>query len=499
MADYINKIRTTEGDKPVNYEALANKPSSLPNPNKIKFTGSVVAEYDGSSEVTVNIPNGASEEQAAQIHTNTNDISELKNKTSELKGDTLALSDVVAETIEVIDFEPIQYVHQLNGYNFQLTADLSKIYKEQNASSARSTTKGIVQGGKTYKVTYTKASDIRYTPGYAFTDEYGNVLKINDASTSGAHKTTEEVVAPDDAVYLYETLLSSSVFPDAFLKTSTNEYRSKAYTKEETNTIIEGMSSIFGKLGLDKSINLVSYRPVGLLSKGYICLSCDDGNIALTNYTIPKLKEMKQTYGKNIPFTFALMTNSDVFSSEDTKSLVREMLSDYGCSVAIHGSASYTTYSDDGLISFLNEQAEQLEILCGVSPTSIIYPNHEYNVKTATIAGSFYGVCGTGGVNKPIMSDYCVIPRSNMYTLYRYSLLGSASSFQAKKDNIKAHIDYAYDNHYILLPFFHDVDFSRDGTYWTASQCMELLEYCIDYAMSKGISFCTLGDIPSLT
>ena len=78
MADYINKIRTTEGDKPVNYEALANKPNSLPNPNKIKFTGSVVAEYDGSSEVTVNIPNGASEEQAAQIQTNTNDISELK-------------------------------------------------------------------------------------------------------------------------------------------------------------------------------------------------------------------------------------------------------------------------------------------------------------------------------------------------------------------------------------------------------------------------------------
>lgn len=89
MADYINKIRTTEGDKPVNYEALANKPNSLPNPNKIKFTGSVVAEYDGSSEVTVDIPNGASEEQAAQIQTNTNDISELKNKTSELKGDIL--------------------------------------------------------------------------------------------------------------------------------------------------------------------------------------------------------------------------------------------------------------------------------------------------------------------------------------------------------------------------------------------------------------------------
>ena len=100
MADYIKKIRTTTGDKEIDYEALANKPNSLPNPNKIKFTGSVVAEYDGSSEVTVNIPNGASEEQirnsvneyldehpvtsgateeqATQIQTNTNNISELK-------------------------------------------------------------------------------------------------------------------------------------------------------------------------------------------------------------------------------------------------------------------------------------------------------------------------------------------------------------------------------------------------------------------------------------
>lgn len=93
MADYINKIRTTEGDKPVNYEALANKPNSLPNPNKIKFTGSVVAEYDGSSEVTVDIQNGASEEQAAQIQTNTNDISELKGDITHSKEAIKDLSD----------------------------------------------------------------------------------------------------------------------------------------------------------------------------------------------------------------------------------------------------------------------------------------------------------------------------------------------------------------------------------------------------------------------
>lgn len=35
-------------------------PTALPNPNKLKFTGAVSAEYDGSNAVTVNIPNGGS-------------------------------------------------------------------------------------------------------------------------------------------------------------------------------------------------------------------------------------------------------------------------------------------------------------------------------------------------------------------------------------------------------------------------------------------------------
>lgn len=34
-------------------------PSALPNPNKLKFTGAVSAEYDGSAEVTVDIPAGS--------------------------------------------------------------------------------------------------------------------------------------------------------------------------------------------------------------------------------------------------------------------------------------------------------------------------------------------------------------------------------------------------------------------------------------------------------
>lgn len=39
-----------------------NIPSSLPNPNALRFTGTVTGSYDGSSEVTINIPRGVSDE-----------------------------------------------------------------------------------------------------------------------------------------------------------------------------------------------------------------------------------------------------------------------------------------------------------------------------------------------------------------------------------------------------------------------------------------------------
>ena len=96
--DYITKIKTKTGDKQIDYKSLANlpkeikidselekegqaadskavgdalktkqpigdymtperMPSSLPNPYKIKFTGNAIAEYDGTSEVTVHIAN----------------------------------------------------------------------------------------------------------------------------------------------------------------------------------------------------------------------------------------------------------------------------------------------------------------------------------------------------------------------------------------------------------------------------------------------------------
>ena len=186
MADYINKIRTTEGDKPVNYEALANKPNSLSNPNKIKFTGSVVAEYDGSSEVTVDIPNGASEEQAAQIQTNTNDISELKNKTSELKGDLEYIDGIVENKIEVPPYS---------------TLEAKRVYEENGVwycwGAANSTVKVFtLEKGKKY-ILNRASGTIKY--GFVNTDTVGN----NTLSDGGQSGVPVEIVADGTYKYLY--------------------------------------------------------------------------------------------------------------------------------------------------------------------------------------------------------------------------------------------------------------------------------------------------------
>lgn len=67
----LNEAKANNADlaavaKSGSYNDLSNKPTiptvptTLPNPNKLKLTGAVTAEYDGSAEVSVEIPDGGS-------------------------------------------------------------------------------------------------------------------------------------------------------------------------------------------------------------------------------------------------------------------------------------------------------------------------------------------------------------------------------------------------------------------------------------------------------
>ena len=247
----------------------------------------------------------------------------------------------------------------------------------------------------------------------------------------------------------------------------------------------------FDNLLNNKYLKLVSYRQLGTLQKGYIAISCDDGRDELADITVDIFKGYKSSYNKNIPLTMGLMETSEIFSDSTRKAKVLDLINNYGSSVAIHGSASYTTMSQNELFTFLDTQRNYLTNNLS-APSSIIYPNHDYNELTATVSGSYYGVCCTGGVNTPITyggESKLAGARSNMYTLYRFSLFNA----QMTNQKIKNAIDYAYENNMIFLPFFHDVDLDTDY-----ERCKSLLDYCVEYANSKGLEFINIGDIPNI-
>lgn len=223
MADYINKIRTTEGDKPVNYEALANKPNSLPNPNKIKFTGSVVAEYDGSSEVTVDIQNGASEEQAAQIQTNTNDISELKGdldklnyqlseSITEISKDLLVLSDNLFNK-DFVGSETINenvYTYS-NGYLAGVNIDINTGHEGEFilASDRYVSYPILVNEGDTL---YFKMGISQNANTVVFAHFYDAYMKWIEKS----NQFVTSVIVPSNARYMRVTQASATVTADDF-------------------------------------------------------------------------------------------------------------------------------------------------------------------------------------------------------------------------------------------------------------------------------------------
>ena len=231
---------------------------------------------------------------------------------------------------------------------------------------------------------------------------------------------------------------------------------------------------------------LLSYRPLGPLTKPYICLSCDDGEATLATDTIPALKGYKSTYGQNIPVTFGLLNTSPVITNQTYLALVQEMVSGYGCSVAVHGAVTFTDFDEVGLQVEIAAQQTAL-VNAGLNPNGIIYPQHSFNDMVCAVAGGQYGVCCTGGNYTDLTygeGNACG-PRSNMYALYRLSLFNSSMTTQKIHD----YVDYIVENNMLMCAFWHDSSFATNHA---------LLDELVSYAISKGIGFIRIEDIPNI-
>lgn len=309
----------------------------------------------------------------------------------------------------------------------------------------------------------------------------------------------QNVMSPDGNVGTSVTLTTGAtdVYLLFYLATSTSSCdlsKLKIFYGTEwhdgTPNVIDKLTDKFYYNLPDSSVfNLMSVRPLGQLSKPYIAISCDDGAAHLATTTIPLFKGYKTTYNKNIPLTMGLMKTSAVLNDNTQLALVNEMLTDYGCEVATHGGSSYTSYTDKGLIDFLDEQEEFINTKCGRKPVGIIYPNHAYDLNKKVIAGSYYGVCAAG-YSQGVKYEQCNGERSNMYELHRWSLFVSSQTTAT----IETVVDYCYAHNLLLLPWFHDEALTgADG-----AANIALLDHLVAYGQSKGIDFISFKDIPTI-
>lgn len=232
-------------------------------------------------------------------------------------------------------------------------------------------------------------------------------------------------------------------------------------------------------------LNTLSYKPVGPLSKGYILMSCDDGTAGLATYTIPML------INKGVPATFGLLDTSPVITNDTYIATVIDAVENHGCCVAQHGSAQWPTYSEKALAAYF-DATETLFNSKGISEIhGAICPggaSADTNTLVKAIAGGKFGSVFSGGLQDELKyGNYNEVgPRTNQYAMARYSAISfTVAAYQAA-------INEAYENHYILCPFWHDYSVVDDP----AKQA--IIEGMIDYAKSKGLTFITMADLPNI-
>lgn len=216
----------------------------------------------------------------------------------------------------------------------------------------------------------------------------------------------------------------------------------------------------------------MSYRPLGVLNKPYLCIIADDGKMSLLNTTIPLIQE------KNIPITFALFKDSQILKTN--LSDVKNMIQNYGCSVCQHGAPSFVGMSETDLTEFLKSENEYFESV-GINVKGVVYPNNESDALSECVCGSLYGVCAGKLRSEPY--NYLNGKTSNLFSLGRVSLISAS--------NPKSNLDYAIANNLIMVAYFHDNDLQEQEYYTKVSDF-------IDYAKSKNVAFITLGDIANI-
>ena len=222
----------------------------------------------------------------------------------------------------------------------------------------------------------------------------------------------------------------------------------------------------------------LAYKPLGQLSKGYICFVSDDGRADLANYTIPMF------VSKGVPGTWAVMSQSEVLADTTMTATVVDSVQNHGCEIAMHGLSNWDSYDEYFLNQYFDWQDRVFADL-GLTAYGAVCPSHHINEVISAVAGPRYGCLRTGfGYGTPYYDNYMNGARSNLYGLSCYGL--TDGTLQSQKD----HIDKAISDHLLCIVFWHDNSLT--------TEMRERFEEIIDYAKTSGITFVTMKDIPTI-
>ena len=222
----------------------------------------------------------------------------------------------------------------------------------------------------------------------------------------------------------------------------------------------------------------LAYKPLGVLSKGYICLVSDDGDADLATYTIPMFEN------KGVPGTWAVMQSSEVWETEEGTAAVLDSVNNHGCCLAQHGGAIWTNFDEFGLNKFFDSEQEFWDTL-GVTVHGAVCPQHGINNMIRIVAGGRFGCVRTGyQYVVPQYPSYVNGPRSNLYGLC------SQSSIDGSLADHKRILDTCKEDHLLRILHWHE---------WELDAAKKaLLEGIIDYAKAIDLTFVTMKDIPTI-
>lgn len=399
---------------------------------------------------------------AAQIAQNASDITELKSDLNNVVSvnvlDPTALT--VGKFMRVNGTPGNSASYAYTDFIKVNEGDIVRLYTRSNSDSVfryvtayDSNKTAISASGAENVSSYTVPSGISYVivTGYTRTDGSGI-----DADTARI------------------TLTGSDCGHVGYKKASVNTFAKDNYTNLQyiANTPLTTLNPYI--------LKTMAYRPLGQLSKPYICLVSDDGLADVATYTIPML----QSKG-DIPCTFAVMKSSEVFSTQSGTNALIEAVQNHNCEIAQHGGTAWTLYDEYMLNRFFNIEKAYFDTL-GLTPYGAVCPTHAINDIIRAVAGGRFGCVRTGYDNADVVyTNYNNGARSNIYALTSQSSVDSTLASQ------KEGIDICKANNYLRMIHWHENELTAEKK--------AQLEGIIDYALAEGITFITMRDIPHIT